>query len=236
MISFIRQFLLSGALLLPLVAQGGIVTTNSTSTTAYLVSSTDLINGMLPTLNSEMGTIQPEEGQATDYLGALTNAAFGDPGLPGESNVNEVVTVHDNADFTFFLDTLAAPLGYNITGINTYAGWRDNGRDNQDYQVLFSTISNPLDFNLLAIVSFDPGNFGSPSDTAVFLTDNSAGGVLASNVAALRFTFPTTENGYVGYREIDVFGHAVPEPVGFTTWSMLAIIGALYFWGVRCKA
>jgi hypothetical protein len=51
---------------------------------------------------------------------------------------------------------------------------------------------------------------------------DSVGAPLAVNINAIKFEFPNTQNGYVGYREIDVFGSpAVPEP------SMM-VIGTLF--------
>src|SRR5690606_17056175 len=66
----------------------------------------------------------------------------------------------------------------------------------------------------LHTVNFNPaasGGAGQPLvNTLVALSSDS--GPLADNVARLRFGFNATENGYAGYREIDVLGAAVPEP------------------------
>jgi len=115
-----------------------------------------------------------------------------------------------------------APNGYDITGIATFSGWRDGGRDNQEYAVLIATAGDPTMFNPLASVEFNPAGFGNPSDTAVFLAN---GGILAQNVVGIRFSFAGTENGYVGYREFDLFGQAspvIPEPAT----AVLALLGA----------
>ena len=112
---------------------------------------------------------------------------------------------------TYNLDTGTVPFGYDLTSINTYAGWRDPGRSEQDYTVLYSTVNAPNTFRVLDSV-FAPAYGGYPSDTTAFLTSGT--GILASNVAAIQFSFPTTQNGYVGYRELDVLGlpSSVPIP------------------------
>jgi len=197
----------------------------------FVVSSSDLIEGLTPVV---VGNINPAEGQTTNDPAALTNGAFGAPGLPGGANVNEVVAIHNNTSLTYQLDTAASPLGYDITGVDTYTGWRDPGRDAQDYTVLFSTVSDPDFFLPLDVVSYNPGGAPSPSDTAVYLTEAS-GGVLASNVSRIRFAFFSTENGYVGYRELDVFGarSVIPEPGAVLIWSLLVGLGAVLAWRRR---
>ena len=66
--------------------------------------------------------------------------------------------------------------------------------------------------------------------TLVAMADNSSP-YLAMNVAALRFDFNTTENGYSGYSEIDVFGVQLPEPGSIAIWSLLGVSGLGFaFW------
>ena len=52
---------------------------------------------------------------------------------------------------------------------------------------------------------------------------------MAANVAAVRFVFPNQENGYVGYRELDVHGVVapVPEPASLAALTLggLALLG-----------
>jgi hypothetical protein len=54
------------------------------------------------------------------------------------------------------------------------------------------------------------------NDAQVSLTDSN-GGALATGVVGVEFTFDNVQNGYVGYRELDVLGTPtdtsnVPEP------------------------
>lgn len=188
--------------------------TDLNTSTGFTVSNSDLLEGLVPNVT---GNINAEEGQTTSDPAALTNGAFGDPGLPGGANVNEVVAIHNDTTLEYQLDTATFPLGFDITSIATYTGWRDGGRDAQDYTVFYSTVDNPALFLPYHLVNYNPGGAPSPSDTAVSL-DEASGGLLASGVSSIRFAFDTTENGFVGFRELDVFGRPtqtageIPEP------------------------
>jgi len=102
--------------------------------------------------------------------------------------------------------------GYDLTNITVYGGWKDNGRDQQGYTVYYSTVAAPANFISLAAVYFNPSVASVPSATRVTLTDSA--GVLATNVAAVKFDFtsPTTPNGYCGYAAITIFGTASIPP------------------------
>ena len=103
----------------------------------------------------------------------------------------------------------ASANGYNLTNITVYGGWQDNGRDQQAYTVYYSTVSAPTNFNSLTSVNFTPSVPSStPSATRVTLTSTT--GVLATNVADVKFDFtnPSSENGYCGYAAITIFGTA----------------------------
>ena len=103
--------------------------------------------------------------------------------------------------------------GYDLTNITVYGGWADNGRDQQAYTVYYSTVAAPTNFISLAVVNFNPSIASSiQSATRVTLTHST--GVLATNVAAVKFDFtsPGSENGYCGYAGITVFGRASVIP------------------------
>jgi alpha-L-rhamnosidase len=99
--------------------------------------------------------------------------------------------------------------GYNLTNITVYGGWADNGRDQQAYTVYYSTVAAPTNFIALAIVNVNP-SIASGIQSATRVTITYSSGVLASNVAAVKFDFasPASENGYCGYAGITVFGTA----------------------------
>ena len=107
----------------------------------------------------------------------------------------------------------SSALGFDLTNLTVYGGWADNGRDQQAYTVYYSTVTAPTDFISLAVVNYNPAIAGNiQSATRVTLTSST--GVLATNVAALKFDFtsPGSENGYCGYAGITVFGNVSLAP------------------------
>jgi len=190
---------------------GGI---GSTFTPSYVVSNSDLINGLapaafsgdfaavelsggLPVLNNGVyGTIT-EPGGAPDR----THAAFGLGG--GGSNTGTSVTYNLGAN----------PLGYNISAIVVYGGWNDNGRDQQLYTFSYSLIGD-AGFITLPVVNFNPAVGANLQTANRSTTTEDALPFLATGVDAVRFDFPAgVENGYTGYAELDVLGvAAIPEP------------------------
>jgi hypothetical protein len=113
--------------------------------------------------------------------------------------------------------------GFNLTNITVFGGWQDNGRDAQAYTVSYSTVVSPTSFTVLTPVNYNPSvGGGIASATRVVLAD-STGGVIAANVAAMKFDFtsPGSENGYTGYGGITVQGTAATNltvpPILITT-------------------
>ncbi len=100
--------------------------------------------------------------------------------------------------------------GYNLTNITVYGGWSDAGRDQQAYTVYYSTVAAPSIYKLLRNVNYNPANSAN-AQSATRVTFTPAIGVLATNVAAVKFDFttPTSENGYCGYTGIALFGAPV---------------------------
>jgi hypothetical protein len=183
-------------------ASAGIVENDFFSSAGFTGPGTNLLQSATVGINN-VSFIQPEEGVSTANLSILTDLAFGDPGL---DNPSQVVTILNGAIITY---TFSSPIA--ITSINTYVGWRDGGRANQDYTISYSLAGSPADFLPLYTVDYDPDLNVEPADTAVSLTDTS--GMILDGVAALEFSFPSVQNGYVGYRELNVEGTAeVPEP------------------------
>lgn len=204
------------------VGPGGI---GSTFTPSYVVSNSDLINGLAPSASSGnfaavelsgglpvmndgvYGTIT-EPGGAPDR----THGAFGLGG--GGSGTGTSVTYNLGAN----------SFGYDISSIVVYGGWNDNGRDQQFYTVSYSLIGDAA-FVPLTTVNFNPlvaGGFQTANRSTI--TENALP-FLASGVDEVRFDFPAgVENGYTGYAELDVLGRAaIPEPGAF----MLAAFGSI---------
>ena len=182
-----------------------VIMLQSQNDSVYPVSATDLLHGIAPTSKAQ---IFDEEGLNSDTSGiSLTNGSFGLTGQIGA----EVSIIHNGGLLVYVL-----PFSTNIFEIATYTGWKDAGRSRQDFTVSVSTDSG-LSWNFLYTVASNQGGMSQE----VRLID-SVGAPLAVNINAIKFECPNTQNGYVGYREIDVFGSpAVPEP------SMM-VIGTLF--------
>jgi hypothetical protein len=187
-------------------------------TPSYAVSSTDLINGLLPTDSAGDFTVEIAGG-----LPVLTDGAYGtitQPGGAPDRTHGAFATVGGGGGtgtfVTYTLDIDANPLGFDITSINAYSGWNDSGRDQQLFAVSYSTVADPATFLDLAQGNFNPTvPADTQSATRVTVADDALA-ALASGVGMVRFDFtgpPAPENGYVGYAELDVIGTpTVPEP------------------------
>jgi hypothetical protein len=189
-------------------------------TPTYTVSNTDLINGASP--SAQTGNFGEE---TSGGVGVLTNGTFGtiSGGNPGNNTL--FATAGTGEQVTYALNLAASPQGYNLSRIDVYGGWNDSGRDQQLYTVAYSTVANPSAFVDLTSVNFNPTAGGDPSATRVSITENALAN-LASNVAAVRFTFDqpaAPENGYTGYTEIDVIGTPVPEPTSLAALAVVAL-------------
>ncbi len=200
-----------------------IIVTNS-SAGAFPVSNSDLLEGIVGTVGP--GSLGGQEGTSNNPA-ILTNGLFGTGGNPLDTA--QTVSIGNNVTLSWQLDLGASPDGYDITGINVYSGWRDAGRDRQDYTARYATVADPGNFVDIASVSgFNP----SPSNSGESLiTDDT--GLIASGVGEIQLFFPGQENGYSGYREIDVLGSAVagpavPEPASIAIWSLLGLCLAGY--------
>ncbi len=131
--------------------------------------------------------------------------------------------------YTARLDLAAAPDGYHITGIRSFAGWNQNGAAlaNQKYELLVSPVGN-AGFYSLGVFNYSPFDNSSTQEAAatkVVLSAND--GVLASGVDAVRFV--VLDHGYNSadlaaspvdgsvFFEFDVTGTAVAP--GFAGWA-----------------
>lgn len=172
------------------------------------VANNSLIAGLAPT--TQAGNFLGEAN--TPGVSALTDGAIG----PISSSAFNVYAAGGPSAGTQVIYTLTnQPFGYNLTNITVYSGWANGGRSAQGYTVLYSTIANPTNFLYLTNVTYTGGftgnNPGTPIALRVQLTDD-AGGVIASNVAAIQFDFqfptaPNGENNGSGYTEITVQGN-----------------------------
>ena len=184
--------------------------TGSSSTSAYVVSTNDLLQTI--GLSSVSDALVPDVGDnnASSHgtTASLTDGTFGDAGANGGYCVA-------SGTVTYNLNTNLNPSGYTITDITTYSGWNESSRVNQNYTVSFLQVGSSTFVDLIVVSYAYSG--GNPANTQVTVS-----GFSETNVAAIRFDFttPAQQNSGVGYKEVDVFGYgAVP-----------VLIPATYYW------
>ncbi|MEK8046712.1 PEP-CTERM sorting domain-containing protein [Ideonella margarita] len=180
------------------------ISTAQQANVGYAVASDDLLQTHLAT-SSFAGDFQKEGANGTV---AFNNGIYGRQGNQG--NGGESATADGSHTATFTFDTVGGQ-GYNLSAINTYAGW-DGNRGGQAYVVSYATAAAPTTFIELATVFFNATTRGGNTNSRVGLTGS--GGWLATNVQTVRFQFSNgLDYGYAGYRELDVFGVAAAAPV-----------------------
>ncbi len=192
-------------------ANAAVIITNSSETTPFPVSNSDLLQTSLSGPPVVTGNF----------------TAFDTPGEPalrdgndGGTSITDSLTtaiIATDSSVTYAFNVGANPLGYSIININTFGAW-DDGRDRQKISIFYSTISDPSTFLTLAAYSFDLPNIKSFSHVGVM--PEAGDPFLATAVHSIRFLFPDQESGGGGYRELDVIGQAVPEP------SAIFLLGA----------
>ncbi len=192
---------------------GAPITTGAASPGAFAVSSTDLLTGLTAAVTGT--AIDGMEGTSGNPA-VLTNSQFGTPdSIDGSQNV----ALRTGTILTYNLDLSASPSGYDIARINTFTGWQDNGRVNQNYTVQFATASEPNVFiSLATVVAYTPNDNSGHVEIAA-----PSGAILARGVARVRFVMGAQQNGYVGYREIDIQG--IPSPATDTATVSIAVNG-----------
>ncbi len=187
------------------------------------VSTTDLLNGLTPTTS----------GWQTS-LGSVAGLNDGLPG--GDFNADGIGAVNGKAWMTngsataeFLLDLSSAPLGYDITDIQTISSWSGAGFMHQVYSVSFRTVGSPT-FNSIGSVDFQPFDGTSQEDggsTKVNFTDSS--GIIASGVDAIRFDFVDPSDSFTNggsiIAEIDAFGTPtqIPEPSSIALFALAGL-------------
>lgn len=224
--------------------------TNNSSSTGYATTATfaaDIANNDLA--NSGQASFSSAALDKTPFFG--TAALLGDGLSPLTDGTGQGVggarTVYMPETFgsvgklpftyTITFNTTVNTLGYDITTINTFAGWNQNGSAmaNQKYEVLVSTVADAgfLSLGTFEYSPFNNANTAETGATKVTLTDTN--GIIASGVDQIRFIFmphgyDNTGIGTAGvngtvYHEVDVIGLAttVPEP----SIAMLGAFGAM---------
>ena len=174
------------------------------ATVPYTVSSDDL-------LQTSLGTVDSSSLQIAGWAGAYNNLASLIDGVFNTDTTNNWALPIADGTLTYILGNDAEFRGFTVSNINVYAGWPDPGRANQKYTVSYSTVSAPTNFVFIATISYVPP--GSAPDYSRVVIADVSGGILATGVKAIRFSFGPQQNGGVGYREIDVLGAVIPVPM-----------------------
>lgn len=195
------------------VGLGDVVPSVSTSNANSSAASTDLLQTSLASVinvgvGGPAGGDGPDGDEAVLRDGTATNTS-------GYANGSLTAARISNGDvLTYIFDTTVNRSGYLIDGVDLFHGWKDGGRDRvSSFDLAYATVSAPGTFISL-LSGGDSGNYNNSYG-------RTTGSFLATEVAALRITFNSIENGYGGISEIDVLGRAVvPEPA---TISLLGL-------------
>jgi hypothetical protein len=170
------------------------------ATVPYTVSSDDLLQTSLGSVDSSLLQVGPENDGFG--LSSLADGVF-------NIGTDGIMFSIAGGDLMYYLDN-AAFRGFAVSNINVFGGWANPGRANQNYTVSYSTVSAPSNFVFIATIAYTPP--GSAPDYASVGISDVSGGVLATGVRALKFHFGPQQNGYAGYNEIDVLGAIIPVP------------------------
>ncbi len=188
----------------------------------FPISTDDLINTGQATFLSQDTTGSANAGVPSN----LNNGSIGTTGVSATGYWD-----HSNAWMTTFnLDTSTNTFGYDITEINTLAGWTV-ANVFQNYELLVSVVGDASFTSLATLNMLTPAlHAGQDHSTQSKWTDTT--GVIASGVDAIRFEFPNEPNFLAAiYREIDVIGVAtVPEP---SSLALLALASVSMLFGFR---
>lgn len=172
-------------------------------------STTDVLEGMLPSASNGNFTLELSKGLAALTDGTVTT-------FYGDGTAESLHTAYATAgNGSGSGTTVTYSLGgaYDIDSILVYGGWNDGGRDAQHYDLQIST-DGGANYSTISTVDINPGIQGTdttPVSSRVMFTENVAAN-LASAVTNIRLNFLTVENGYTGYSEIDVFGTLLNVP------------------------
>jgi len=202
------------------------------------------VAGATPTISdSDLAETQflSSSSTGTDTMGGARHAEMFngtiDDAANADTNATDWVRFNDTNTVTLVLDTSINTLGYDITGIDTFAGWNEagGGRSDHGYSIELgfvgggtATLINAQNWapnpagEFWSVVSITNDGGGTLFTDTV--NNNGAGavadaGTLATGVESITWTITNAANPSIA-AEFDVYGFAtVPEP---STYALLA--------------
>lgn len=184
---------LGGSLGAPTLATATYTTADSYS---FTPAANDLISGLSPSANTNGAGGFEGSGPVTKLTDGLVGPTT------GNNNANRY-TIGNGAMLTY--DLSGSALGYDLTTVNLYSVWNDNGRDDISLiDISYSTVASP---NTFIPITNSGLNFTVGTGNG-FAGLTAAGGIFASGVAKVQFNFANQENTHVGYGELEVVGTA----------------------------
>ena len=169
-------------------------------------------------INDGAGATDPLSGSAFGAGGPDTYIIFA--GNAPDSTASATITFNLNTSLVG-----GSPLGYNISGFDSIAGWSGANDAGQNLTVYYETVASsllPAADRFTELGNYDneltPADGADPVSTESAVTDANLTGVVA-----LEFVYsPLKYSGSLVMEEIDVDGSAVlattPEP---STWALL---------------
>lgn len=202
-----------------------------------------------PTVSgSDLGQTAASSISGTVNANPISNLFDGSIGtVNDDTGVAGATEIRAGNSVTIDFDVTTNTLGYDITGIDTYAGWKlaAGGRSDQGYGITL-TFMDDSTAALLNSTHWEPNATPREYWTTVSFVNNGGGalssdfvdtgsgpvagnGILASGVKSITFDgfFDSNAGSWSAYREIDIFGAAtVPEP---SSAALLGLgLGALF--------
>lgn len=196
-----------------------------------------LASSLINTNALTLGSFSYTEG---DYQNNPPTGA--NDGVGGDNFSNGVYLVNGSFPETFTFTLTGSVTGYDITSMNSIAGWSNNDDGSQDVTISYETVASALlpvadqytvlgNFDLPSTAPFDDSNGGNPDNgTEVHLAEAVSGVPILTNVIGLKFLYVVPDNANATIlHEVEVFGGAsapalVPEP---STYALLLAGAAL---------
>ena len=143
---------------------------------------------------------QPEGGPPS-----LTDGQYG---AVGNGDTLTGASAGPGAGTALYYNLPASSNGWDISGITSFGGWSDIGRNNQGYDIYFATAASPATYTFFdELTTYSPPiTVAEPNATRVIWTPGN-GVPFAQNVVGIEFVFTEAVfNNWEGYNELQVFG------------------------------